>query len=281
MSSEIRRIYGEVSEARRSAFETHSKPIGYQTDRGISWYENELPTLNNKSFIDIVEEKLAAQPIDQPLKIVDIGCGNGFFLVSCALRWPGQVSCVGITAQEFPNPFLEEGKIAKSKSTVYNKGVDAVKIIKADVMDIIPLMGRGSIDVAVALQAFRYFGDPWGALKRVYAALKDDGVCLIDSVNFNLGHVNDPKDQKRIIDEVIMAAYLRNAYGMEFFAGDKFPPLSFKKTSPRLTLPIRYAGKMETDELQHAIESDERYQVVEYELDKEKASKYVPSASFL
>jgi hypothetical protein len=35
---------------------------------------------------------------------------------------------------------------------------------------------------------------------------------------------------------------------------------------------------METDELQHSIESDERYQVVEYELDKEKAAKFVSFA---
>lgn len=281
MSAEIRRIGLEVREARRSALETHSDSVGYQIGRGISGYENYLPTFKGKPFIDIVEDKLTTQPTDQPLTIVDIGCGNGTFLVECAWRWPGQVKCIGITTQEYPNEFLERERQAKLHGEQYNEAVDSVGIVKADAMDIVSLMGCGNVDIAVAMQSFRYFADPWMALKRVYSTLKDDGVCLIDSTNFNLSNSNDPYDHNRIMNEVIMADYLRKAYGMEFFAGDKFPPLSFKKTSPRLSLPIRYAGKMETDELQHAIESDERYQVVEYELDKEKASKYVHFAKFL
>lgn len=281
MSSEIRRTYGIVLEARQSSLETHSKLLPYAVDRGISSYENELPKWNNMSFMEIVEDKIASKPDGGPIKIVDIGCGNGSFLVSCALRWPGKVKCLGITLQEYSNDFLDKQKSAVLNDAGSGERLGAVEIHKADAMDIQSLVGQSSVDIAVALQSFRYFADPWMVLKRVYSALKEDGICLIDSINFNLKHVKDSENMDRIISEVIMAAYLRNAYGMDFFANGELHPLSFQKTLPRLTLPLRYAGKIETDELQHAIQSEETCQVVQYELDRSKSSKYVPSANLL
>lgn len=274
----VRRVYQSVLEARENAFEVHSKLIEYATGRGLSSYENELPRWNGMSFIDIVEKKIKEAQEDERVRIVDIGCGNGSFLVSCARRWPDRVSCIGITAQEYPNKFLEEQRLADSAGELQDGKLAPIEIVRADVLNIDSLVGHGNADVVVALQSFRYLADPWMTLKKVYSVLKDDGVCLIDSINFNLRHSNDPNDQDRIMEEVIMADYLRNGYGMEFFAAGELHPLSFKKTLPRLILPLHYAGKMETDELEAALvlgEKGERYDVVQYELDRKKASKYV------
>lgn len=282
MSAEITRIVSAVRQARGSAFETHSKPLEYTVNRGISSYENDLPTFRDRPFIDIVDKKLEEKTDGKPLVIVDIGCGNGEFLASCARRWPGKVSCIGITSEVYPNKNFDifaANRIVMASGKAGNTydPLNAIEIIKGDALNIVAMLEQRKADIAVALQSFRYFADPWMVLKRVYSVLSKDGICLIDAINLNLRYDADLIGADRAIIKATLAKYLRDVYDMEVSSSGFSPlSLSFIKTSNKLSLPLRYFGKRDTYELREAIDSSEKYEVVEYELNREKAKNSNP-----
>lgn len=231
-------ISERLRQQRQIQFNRECKYREYTAWRGLNLYLSELPRFQGKTFVKIIDDKIKKEKA--PIQILDIGCGEGKFLLDCKEKWGSHVDCVGLSAF----PYHEEAALS---SKLKEKGID-IKI--GDAHKLYDFVPQNSFDIITSSKAFRYFASPATALKMIYQSLKHDGVCFIN--DFTLRRNFEP-----YIDDLNeLYKYLEKTYGFEL-GRRQLGWLSFKKQTERLNLPISFKKRPE-DKL-YAIGPDAKF----------------------
>ena len=128
-------------------------------------------------------------PYARHKKILDVGCGNGSYLLSLKkLGWDAETQLYGI---DFPNEAL-----------THLKEHEHINIIGGNFFD--AALPENFFDVVAVRHVLEHLPDPASALKKAFALLKPDGIILINVPNFKSfeamvffrekwRHIDDPR----------------------------------------------------------------------------------------
>ena len=247
-----------LSNSRRQFTEQASNPkTSWYTHRGLrprtlehvasnyisreTWigYIDLLPTFEGKNIIELIsgeiysreEEARRTGILAEPVVIVDVGYGNGQFLLDSRKEWGDKVRLVGfgpsvytrnedrIWSQEIPNAqaILPPTEPALKESEV--------ELVEGNVIDIRKILGDNFADFVVSSQTLKDIPYPqWELLKKLYRILKPSGVALLH-YDYRAVEMISP----------ILGYLLDNSY--RFKAEED--GIAFKKTKDDITLPVR------------------------------------------
>ncbi len=108
-------------------------------------------------------------PYDRKKRILDIGCGNGGYLLSLkALGWDASTQLYGI---DFPNALLKQLREDEHINIVEGNFIETA-------------LPESFFDVVTLRHVLEHLPDPARALRKVFAMLKPGGVVLIHVPNF-------------------------------------------------------------------------------------------------
>lgn len=110
-------------------------------------------------------------------KILDIGCGPGWFLSSLGSEW----DCYGVEVSSFAS------KIASKSGTIYNGTLEEYT--------------ETGFDVIVMNHVIEHIADPISVLKKVKNILNDDGVLIIGTPDFDSAAARRYGDNFRLLDD--------------------------------------------------------------------------------
>lgn len=222
---------------RQDKFENEREYQSYRVSRNLKIYLRELPKFQEKDLLEIIDEKISSKG-QSPVKILDIGCGEGKFLLDCKEKWGSDVNCFGLSA--FPYHKYEKGFLfpyseeMSFNSLLKTKGVN-IKI--GDAHKLYDSFPKNSFDVITSSYAFRYFAHPATVLKMVYQTLKHDGICLMNDFDLSINFEPRINDLNKLYD------FLKETYGFEFSHTADLTLLSFQKKSKKLNLPISFVKR--------------------------------------
>ena len=120
------------------------------------------------SFLDLIEEQFF--PF-QGKRVLDIGCGKGGIIISCALR--GATEAIGIDIDE------KELEIARRRASSY--GLKNVQFLKNKGEDL--FFPDNSFDLVIATSVLEHVENPHKVLKEMVRVLSPGGVIFIVSPN--------------------------------------------------------------------------------------------------
>ena len=228
--------------ARETAFIYHQAPGRYAiTYRGLKnikdtqggylnpWgYNDLLPTFGGMRLEDWIEYKIKQNGI---AKLLDVGCGQGNYLIECKERWGKQVECYGITSRIFRTETqirqgLSEGDVLRGLKA---QGLD-IRI--ADAQRIKVIYPEEYFDVITAVHLAEYLADSWSLISGVYSTLERTGVSFINEFPIRL---TDPTNIPTLVD------YLRSNFGMNITQAHKiggYYHFAFQNTNQDLILPV-------------------------------------------
>lgn len=235
---------------KRDAFYTYR---GLQRDETtnsglLRGYLEWLPMLHDQDFIAVVDEKIADRNADtgngSKVRIVDIGYGDGRFLLQCRARWGDDVELYGYGTDAYaktPSKLLNQ--FTKSETylppTIDGLQNAGVHLVNGNFIDIRRELGDNFADVIVSVHALQHVYYPnWEKIKKIYRTLAPDGVALINNTGIKQNFPNQT-----------LEAYLEtNGYDFQFrtvrFWHEPHHDTAFRKTNPDLTVPIRSIGKV-------------------------------------
>lgn len=198
-------------------------------------YLDTLPTFTGLNFEQLVEAEITRRegksrsqniPFD-PITIVDVGYGNGQFLLDCEKEWGNKVRLVGLGTDIYSKKGRRVGThtIRATHQDLIGKGVE---LVNGNVVDIRKVLGDNYADIIVSSLAFEYVNyPPWELLKKIYRTLKPGGIALLD-YSYVICHAL--KGAQKYLDD----------HNYEFEIGED--SVAFKKTEPDIALPIRTVG---------------------------------------
>lgn len=240
----------------RKAFERElTYPDTYTTFRGLrsrslnmsngvphelEGYLDTLPTFKGLSFEQLVEAEITARENKarsqnvpfEPITVVDIGYGNGQFLLDCQKEWGNKVRLVGLGTDVY-------SKMDQKKSfgttgvhiirATHQDLIDrSIELINGNVIDIRKIFGDNYADFIVSSLALQYVNyPPWELFKKIYRTLKPGGIALLEYYSQLCHHLK------------VAQKYL-NDHKYEFEIGTE--SVAFKKTESDIALPIRTVG---------------------------------------
>lgn len=235
----------EVIEHRKRGFDTQSQTPIYIVSRELSpkrvgvyngrehtndrGYSKRLPTLEGKNLEGILEESISKKG---SARVLDVGCGEGQFLLEIKKRWGEKVTPFGISASEYG----DYASLAK-------KGI---KIAVGDAQSLILTLGRNGLpiegyDVVVSVFSMLYIPDYLSVIKQAHNVLSIGGVGLFD----------------RTV-EYPVASHLSQALQTDMTMGG----LAFRKKIPRLVLPnIHYSLQRKTFGISDIVHEEINYDV--------------------
>jgi ubiquinone/menaquinone biosynthesis C-methylase UbiE len=113
----------------------------------------------------------AIQPLLQgpgPRRLVEAGCGPGFYSRRLAARFP-QLQITGIDLSE---PLLD-----RAQNLARRSGLDNCRFLKADALSLAEFPDQ--VDAVVASRLFLILAQPALALDAIFTALRPGGICFI------------------------------------------------------------------------------------------------------
>jgi hypothetical protein len=126
---------------RQIKFNRESKYQPYCVNRNLHQYVEELPKFQGKNLLEIVDEKIISKN-GSPVQILDIGCGQGKFLLDCKEKWGSHINCAGLSAFPYHEeeaslfPYTEELSL---NSVLKKKRVDIKTGEVQLLLDILPI----------------------------------------------------------------------------------------------------------------------------------------------
>lgn len=226
--------------ASREAFTRQGRDTGYIFSRGLTrsigteqTYENYLPTFEQKTLTQVLQEKIQQVHSPQEVTYLDIGYGNGLALLEAKQRYGDVIAPIGYgTTYHSKVPYKDLDGIVYSPT--YDELITQnIKLIEGNVLDIRQMVPDNSIDVVSALHSIDYAQLPyWEVMKKIYRILKPGGIAFISNIY--------------ITNRNELQNYLQ-AQGYEFEVRED--ALSFRKTKSELPVEIRTVTG-ENDEFQ-------------------------------
>lgn len=176
---------------------------------------------------------------DLPLQILDLGTGDGAFIMEQRRKFRNRVITTGISG---------------INHKYWNGDVEGVDYKVADVERLQQQIKPGSFDLIVSRATFTHLVDPLGTLVQGYDALKPGGVMAVDFFD-TPGIGNGAAD---MVEGLKMSGYKIEA-GYDYFIDaegnlgtSKIRSLMIRKTHPTLVLPVTYNGMDEADKVRYS-----------------------------
>lgn len=188
-------------------------------------------TFDTKTLLEELLSKTTAEKIE----VLDIGTGAGNFILA-ANQLDKKIQTTGITAVSF----LSE----KSALTIDENYL----IYNAEELFSHPKIQEMQFDCIVSHATFMHFVDPMGALILAYAALKQDGLLLVDEFSISGLEQHYPS----------FISYLEKQ-GYQIIADYNdvaFTSFVIKKTLPHLVLPLTYMEEIKEHKAQYRADKD-------------------------
>lgn len=195
----------------RNAFEKHktgtynvSRKLSEKTKRAAEQsYLTVLPEFEGKNIIEWVEikiqehqqeaQKLGIQP--RPVRIVDIGYGEGQALLDMAYRWGEKVQLIGYGDRTISEEAFEYNKPHSIAQELQQAGIQQVdgNIIDID-KRLREVYGNNfHPDIIMASFVLRYVGlfPQWKIFQRIYRTLGKGGIAFLNDTSTLLLHSGD------------------------------------------------------------------------------------------
>lgn len=206
----------------------------------LEGYLDTLPTFRGLRFDQLVkaeimvrENKAISQNVPfEPVTIVDIGYGNGQFLLDCAEEWGNKVRLVGLGTNVYSKMDQERSfgttGVHIIRATHQDLSDRGIELVDGNVIDIRKIFEDNFADFIVSSFALQYVDyPPWELLKKIYRTLKPAGIALLDYYSA-LCHCL--KGAQKYLGD----------HKYEFEVGER--SVAFKKTELDIALPIRTVG---------------------------------------
>jgi ubiquinone/menaquinone biosynthesis C-methylase UbiE len=159
--------------------------------------------------LEMAEEFAASK---EKFDVLDLGTGNGAFLISLKDKFKDKVSVMGVTAADFRPTHYGDGNLddeqcaALKKSlgvddggiqeylpsrkikhqTIYTKIPDSEYVVgNIENLNQLPELQGRKFDLIVSAVTFRHLSDPLGVLCQAYELLKQNGVLICDEFELN------------------------------------------------------------------------------------------------
>lgn len=197
----------------RPFFDNHGTP------RIKPGYKTVLPTFKDLNVEQLIGKLTETK--DGPVRILDVGCGNGRFLLDCYKRWENKVSLEGITAFKYRD--LRDGNLSYEEICEYY----GIYIQEGDAQRLDEYYQPNNFDLVVSTYALIHMVDSWGTIQRCNDLLTADGIALFDFARY--------KHDERLKNYLIQQG-LEITRDLEA----RSPQLAFQKKPDGITLPLEY-----------------------------------------
>lgn len=225
---------------------THMVNGKYKEDQ-VFGYDGVLPLYNGKTVSEHIDKSLKRRV--RRLRILDVGCGRGEFLLDVKYEWGWRVKPAGVSLHDLTDKSFSDNTTDDllSRPTRSDLKKAKIPIVIGDAHRLGSALRRGGVssgfDVIVSAYTFLYLADPLAAFKEIYRSLKIGGVAFIDS---------DPTIWTMSREEGEgLKGYLAKEYGIEF--GVSGYGAAFKKEKPNIHLPVQYDISSEEDKLRYKL----------------------------
>ena len=177
--------------------ETAQSP--YPVDRGLidrfvigfpreilDGYPRYLPTFENEDITSVIEKKIDKQG---EVRMLDVGCGSGRFLLDCKQRWGDKIYPVGISAfpyhKNIPRNYQVMGlPLVPTERELEQSGIPVIVGAAHDLKKILKENRNDqNFDVVVSVMALGYMDNPLLILKSLYDVLSPGGVGFVQHFN--------------------------------------------------------------------------------------------------
>lgn len=184
--------------------------------------------------LDVVSKKM--QEKKDPIKVLDLGTGNGAFIFNLSNLYPLKVEAHGVSAFDTRDKLFKENlskDIKQDRVKYYVGNIEALFEISA--------IKRNYYDLIISSFCFMHLTDPIKALINAYEALKEGGELYID--HFCI----------KGLDIEQLRSYLKlKGYNFELVGQkENVDYIHITKNQPRLDLPIVYDSQSLYDDSIH------------------------------
>lgn len=199
----------ELINRRRAAFEAQTAYHTYTVGRGLydreaqgkealplQGYARLLPKVEGETIDTLIKDRITQKGT---ATILDIGCGEGRFLLDCKSQWGDKIKTFGVSATQY-----HDTESVEAAGVEIGIG-DAQSLLNCLRENGMPTSGY---DFVVSVFAFPYIADPLAVLKHAHSILADNGIVMVDrfssfdsSLELNFGATIDDRGiwfQKRI-----------------------------------------------------------------------------------
>ena len=236
----------EVDSAREYSFQTQRQQTFNEVARGlkrrkrgnvyIDGYANELPHWQGRGLETIIARKI--NDLGR-VTILDVGCGNGRFLIDCKEKWDERIECLGITAfpyHQVRHERSEDNVEQPTEERLRRLGIRIADYADAQFLD--RYFTQESCDVVTCVYSARYMADSFALLTGIHKVLKKGGIAFINEMRLMTATREDAR---------LIIGHLQSQYG--FFISPAEPPfrgclydLAFEKQTSQLHPPVVYLG---------------------------------------
>jgi ubiquinone/menaquinone biosynthesis C-methylase UbiE len=201
-------------------------------------YLDVLPTFEGRNFLELVTDLIQKRK-DEAVKngqsyekvvIVDLGFGQGRFLLDCYEKWGDDVELIGYGTDRYTKQpaTMQVGLYTVEFPPTHQALLEAgIKTIEGNLVDLRQRLGDNQADLVVSSYALMYVQYPrWEMFKKIYRVLKPEGIAFLDQgLEFSELQFN-PEKLSRELSE--------NGYKFEFHPAKT----SFQKTKSDIDVPI-------------------------------------------
>jgi SAM-dependent methyltransferase len=181
---------------------------------------DEARSVQPRKAADIVALAVQSAKPDKPVRILDLGTGNGEFLKEIKSRYPNRVIVQGIAGVDRRN---------------LDDSLSDQEYLVGNIENLLEIPGLGqSFDIIFSAHTFMHLCDPLGAICRAYERLKPNGLLMIDHF-----------ETRGITTAQIKTALKKGQYHAQVVGCPeiKFVELfTIQKTKPHLVLPFKYSA---------------------------------------
>lgn len=218
----------EVRSAKQEAEQIHSKQKTYVTNRRLEdptedssgSYIYELGEYKGGNVYNLIEKMLNRT---NKLRILDVGCGEGNFLMELKQKFGDKIDANGINTFEYHN----DQKLRKSN-------------INVEISDIDNFNSEEEFDLIVGVHSLQYTSNPMSSLKKIYRILKPGGIAMIQPFPVNIADQIQRRKFISYLEDELDFTISTSPYNHEYL----IPPtniwygISFQKTKSHLYLPL-------------------------------------------
>lgn len=217
----------EANFRRQEAFRVQAQRHPYTTYRGIENYDSLLPKFKGIKVSEHIASRIEAGATE--VSVLDIGCGEGFFLASLAHKYP-EVKAFGISAYDYrPRDEFSKGLLSGVDYRVGDG--NKLKEVFADTQ----------FDIVTSLYALEYFADPLNVVVQAYECVREGGLLFIDEFGPRMTMDQVELLKKYWQREGINAELDRWVPSYDKFESARYALAAQKGASPSLPLPFRYS----------------------------------------
>lgn len=195
-------------------------------------YVDSLPTHGGRNLLQLLDTNVqrgsTIVEVDGEMRVtrpvcLDAGYGSGYFLLDVLKYTSGLVKCVG-----YGPPIDAQSSYLGLPPTYQRLQSEGIQLIDGDIIDIDRKLGPNTADLLTVSQVFGWVKYPhWEIIKKLYAVLRKNGVCLINACYLQL-------DTDAIDLEVFLSEH---GYDFEINRR-KNGQVAFRKTHEALDLPL-------------------------------------------